>query len=89
MEKILLPEIVRVDLGKIKVLVDFWSEKNRQIMGGRIIEGEVKKGALIEIQREGEIVGRGKMIISKRIEKILKKQKLERKSAYFMKGIRK
>lgn len=61
-EKIGEPAIIRRDLGKIKVLKDFWFEKNRQIVGGRIIEGEIKKGTLIEIQRSGEVIARGKMV---------------------------
>ncbi len=62
MEKILTPEKVRTDLGKIKVLVTFWSKKNRQIVGGRIIEGEVEKGTQIEVQRNEEVIDRGRMI---------------------------
>jgi len=69
MEKISKPEILRIDLGKVKVLVDFWKEKNRQIVGGRIIEGEVKKGNLIEILRNNELIGRGKMINLQRNKK--------------------
>jgi translation initiation factor IF-2 len=61
-ERTLEPEIVRVDLGKVKVLVDFWREKNRQIVGGRIIEGEVKRGTLIEVFREEELVAKGRLI---------------------------
>lgn len=62
MEKLVKPEIVRRELGKVRVLVNFWGEKNRQIVGGRVIEGEVKKGTEIEIIREEEVVGRGKLI---------------------------
>lgn len=62
MEKILTKETVRTDIGKMKVLVPFWSKKNRQIVGGRITEGEVKKGASVEVQREEEVIDRGKMI---------------------------
>jgi len=62
MEKLLEPEIVRTDLGKIKTLVIFRTEKNRQIVGGKVIEGEVKKGTQIEILREGEIIGKGKLV---------------------------
>ncbi|MFH1036810.1 MAG: translation initiation factor IF-2 [Patescibacteria group bacterium] len=62
MERILSPENVRTDIGKIKVLAIFMAEKNRQIIGGRVFFGEVKKGALIEVERNGEIIGRGKMI---------------------------
>ncbi len=62
MEKLLEPEIVRIDLGKIKTLVIFLTEKNRQIVGGKVIEGEVKRGVQIEALREGEIIGKGKLV---------------------------
>ena len=62
MERSLEQETVRTDIGKMKVLVPFWSKKNRQIIGGRIVEGEVKKGASIEVQRDEEVIDRGKMI---------------------------
>jgi len=73
MEKISKPEVARIDLGKMKVLVDFWKEKNRQIVGGRVIEGVVEKGALIEISREKEIKGKGKMINLQRNKKDIEK----------------
>jgi len=61
-ERRLEPEIVRRDLGKLKVLVIFLTEKNRQIVGGRVIEGEVQKGVSLEILRGEEVVGIGKVI---------------------------
>jgi translation initiation factor IF-2 len=62
MEKELRPEQVRTDLGKVKALAIFLREKNRQIIGGRVVEGEVKKGTSIEIFREENLVGRGKLV---------------------------
>ena len=62
MEKGLRSEIVRTDLGKVKTLVIFLTEKNRQIIGGKVIEGEVKKGALIEILRGQNSVDKGKLV---------------------------
>ena len=62
MEKILEPEDVRTDLGKVKVLAKFLDDKSRQIIGGRVTEGEVKKGAKIEVYRNEEKVGQGRMI---------------------------
>jgi len=73
MEKISKSEVVRTDLGKVKVSVDFWKEKTRQIVGGRVIEGVVEKGALIEISREKEIKGKGKMISLQRNKKDIEK----------------
>lgn len=62
MEKILTPEVVRIDSGQIKILAVFLTEKNRQIVGGKVITGEIKKGASIEVLRNDEIIGQGKMI---------------------------
>ncbi len=56
-------------LGKIKALAIFRQEKRRQIVGGKVIEGEIKKADLIEILRpasqqngEEEKIGQGKLI---------------------------
>jgi translation initiation factor IF-2 len=62
MERIIKPEEVRVDLGRVKVLAKFLAEKNRQIIGGKVVEGEAKKGALIEVSRADEKIGQGKLI---------------------------
>jgi len=62
MEKVLSKEIVRKDIGKIRTLVVFLTEKNRQIVGGKIIEGEVEKGLKIEVYHEEEKIGKGRMI---------------------------
>lgn len=69
MEKIIKLEEVRIDLGKVKVLAKFLTEKNRQIIGGKVIEGEVKKGSLVEVFRGEEIIGKGKMISLQRNKK--------------------
>ena len=69
MEKILEPEQLRTDLGKVKVLAKFITEKNRQILGGKVIEGEAKKGAQIEVLRAEELIGRGKLINLQRDKK--------------------
>ena len=76
MERISAPRKIRIDLGKIKVLEIFRTDKKRQIVGGKVIEGEVKKGSLIEVFRparnasrsdagggeENEKIGQGKMV---------------------------
>ena len=69
MEKLLEPGVVRVNLGKIKTLIVFLTEGSRQIVGGWVIEGEVKKSVSIEVQRKEEIVGRGKLINLQRNKK--------------------
>lgn len=69
MEKIVVPEEIRVDLGKMKVLAKFLDNKNRQIIGGRVTEGEIKKGTKIEVLRDEEIIGGGRMISLQRNKK--------------------
>ena len=59
--KRVLSEIVRIDLGKVKILEIFLTEKNRQIIGGKVIDGEVKRGASLDVYRNEEKVGQGKI----------------------------
>jgi len=54
-------EIVRNDLGKVKILEIFLIEKNHQIIGGKVIDGEARRGASIEVYRNEEKVGQGKI----------------------------
>lgn len=69
LEKKLEPEIVRKDVGKLKTLVVFWAEKNRQIVGGKITEGELKKGQKLEVLRDNKKIGAGKIINLQRDKK--------------------
>jgi len=69
MERIIEPEEVRIDLGKVRVLAKFLTEKNRQIIGGRVTGGEVKKRSQIEVFRNEEKIGRGKMVSLQRNKK--------------------
>lgn len=69
MERIAEPEEVRIEFGKIKVLAKFLAEKNRQIIGGRVQEGEIKKGGKIEVWRKEEKIGQGRMINLQRNKK--------------------
>jgi len=62
MEREVVAEKIRQDLGKVKVLVIFRTEKSRQIVGGKVIEGEVKRGASVEIFRDQNFLGKGKLI---------------------------
>jgi len=78
MERIMAKESVRTDLGKVKILGIFLTDKNRQIVGGKIVEGEVKKGASIEILKQDNLAGRGRMINLQRdkkdIDRVMKGQ---------------
>ncbi|OQX00575.1 translation initiation factor IF-2 [Candidatus Parcubacteria bacterium A4] len=70
MEKIVEPDTVRNELGKIKVLVDFLTKKGRQIIGGKIIGGEIIRGVQLEVIRGEETVGKGKIIELQKDKKV-------------------
>ncbi len=69
LERSLDVEVVRKDVGKIKALVIFFGERNRQIVGGKITEGEIKKGLKLDVIRGIEKVGAGRIINLQRDKK--------------------
>ncbi|HAM88244.1 MAG: Translation initiation factor IF-2 [Candidatus Falkowbacteria bacterium GW2011_GWC2_38_22] len=61
MEAILEPTITRVELGRLKVLAIFRTDKDKQIIGGKVIEGIIENGAKIEIFRNKEYIDSGEL----------------------------
>jgi translation initiation factor IF-2 len=61
LSKLLEPEIIKNVLGQLKVLALFQTEKDRQVIGGKVTKGQVKKGALIDVIRESKKMGQGKI----------------------------
>lgn len=59
---LLPPEIVRTDSGRLSVLAIFKTGKRDMIVGGRVSEGKMLRGSLIEVKRGDEIIGSGKML---------------------------
>ncbi len=59
---LLPPETVRTDHGILSVLAVFKTGKRDQIVGGRVSEGKILRNSLIEIRREGEVIGQGKLL---------------------------
>ncbi|MDD4271320.1 MAG: translation initiation factor IF-2 [Patescibacteria group bacterium] len=54
-------KMVRADLGRMKVLAIFRTEKSSQIVGGRIIDGKVEANSLIEVMRDKQIMAEGRL----------------------------
>jgi translation initiation factor IF-2 len=73
LEKTLEPETVRTEVGKLRTILVFWGEKNRQIVGGKITEGELKKGLKLEVLRDDRKVGAGRIINLQRNKKDIDK----------------
>lgn len=69
LEKTLEPEIVRNEIGKLRTILVFWAEKNRQIVGGKITEGELKRGLKLDVIRENTKIGSGKIVNLQRDKK--------------------
>ncbi len=56
---LLPPEIIRTDLGKLKVLAIFKRGKKDMIVGGLVTQGKIEKNCLVDIVREKENIGQG------------------------------
>ena len=54
-------EIIREDLGKMKVLAIFKTGKKDMIVGGKITSGKIVKGTFLEVMRGDNIIGQGKL----------------------------
>ncbi len=62
LEKMLDVEIIVHELGNLKVLAIFRTEKGAMTVGGRVENGKIAKGAQIRVKRDGEIIGAGKLV---------------------------
>jgi len=62
LEAMLGEDVVRTDLGKLKVLAVFMTGKKDMIVGGEVVSGKMKNGELLEAVRADIVLGRGKLI---------------------------
>lgn len=61
MKNIYKPEIIRKDLGKLKVLAIFRTENSSQIVGGKVIDGQIEANSSLEIWRGENFIDKGKI----------------------------
>jgi len=73
MEKALKPQQGFKETGRVRALAIFRTEKNRQIVGGKVLEGEVTKGTRIDVLSNEEKIGQGKLINLQRNKKPIEK----------------
>jgi translation initiation factor IF-2 len=70
MEKRFKPDKEFREVGRVKVLGIFRTEKKRQIIGGKVIKGEAVQGAKIEILNENEEkIGSGRIVTLQKEQK--------------------
>ena len=62
-----------VEIGSLQVLAIFRTEKSRMIIGGKVSEGELKRGAKSQVFRGEELVGGGKIVQLKIQDKVVEK----------------
>ena len=61
LEEMLGEEVVRTDLGKLKVLAVFKTGKQDMIVGGKVTSGKMINGENIEVFHNEKLLGRGKL----------------------------
>ncbi len=61
MQLLVKPEINRTELGRLKVLAVFRTEANSQIVGGKVLDGEIKNNSLIDVKRGDDFIVSGKL----------------------------
>lgn len=61
-EERLKPKPSREEIGRFQVLAIFRQEKSRQVIGGKVISGEIVRGARFEIARNEAIIGQGRVV---------------------------
>lgn len=62
MSDLIIPEIKRVSAGKGKILATFKSIGSKQIVGGKVTDGKIKRGLKCEILRDKTAVSEGKIL---------------------------
>jgi len=60
-EKLFQPQELQLK-GIVEILATFSKKRSEQLIGGKVLEGKIVKGAQVKIQREENIVGRGKIL---------------------------
>jgi translation initiation factor IF-2 len=62
MESLLSAEKIRKDTGEMEITAVFSKRRKRQTIGGIVREGFIEKGKESEVIRDGEVIGKGKII---------------------------
>lgn len=62
LEALLSPEVIRTDIGKLKVLALFGKEKTHQIIGGKVTSGVIRLGAKADVVHAKTVLGKGTIV---------------------------
>jgi len=61
MQKLIIAKIEKVNLGRLKVLAIFKTGNKDQIVGGKVLDGQIKNNVWVEIMRDKELIETGKI----------------------------
>lgn len=61
LRKLLPPDIIRNDIGALAVLAVFKTDATRMIVGGKVADGKIKRGAKADVTRKGALIMTGKI----------------------------
>lgn len=59
LKKLLAPEVIKITIGKLKVLAVFRKENNYAVIGGRVEDGKIEKKRKVRIIRNEKEIGEG------------------------------
>lgn len=62
LEDWLTGNVKRVEKGRLEVLATFGAKGEKQVVGGKVIKGEVVNNAKCEIERKGVVIGEARLI---------------------------
>jgi len=62
LERLLKPEVIETELGRVKVLALFRTETKTQIFGGKVTAGKVHANAMLRVLRDNVQVAEGKLM---------------------------
>ena len=49
-------------LGELQILAVFGKKSGHQIIGGKVLEGEIRNGGTVDVERLEKVVGKGRII---------------------------
>jgi len=62
MQELMKADLVRKDLGRLKVLAVFRTEKGFQILGGKVLDGQIVNDTLVEVMRDKDVIDKGRLV---------------------------
>ena len=62
LEQLLQPEVIRTELGRLKVLAVFRKEDRAAVIGGTVVKGKITMNAKVSISRDEQVLGTGTIV---------------------------